>query len=84
MRTIDTLAATGGQWLNPPAEYALNAQALRLTTDAETDFWQQTYYGFRHHSGHAFGFYVNGDFTVQVKVTAAFSHLYDQAGILLL
>ncbi|MDZ7280176.1 DUF1349 domain-containing protein [Pantoea eucrina] len=84
MRSIDTLAAPGGQWLNPPDDYALNAQALRLTTDAETDFWQQTYYGFRHHSGHAFGFFLSEDFTVQVKVAAAFSHLYDQAGIVVL
>ena len=81
---INSLQAEGGSWINPPDSYSLGNGNLRFTTQANTDFWKQTYYGFQRHSGHAYGFYVEGEFTLQVKVMAEFSHLYDQAGILIL
>lgn len=84
MTAIDSLGAEGGVWINPPQVWTVEEGKLRFKTDLNTDFWQQTYYGFKRHTGHAFGFYLEGDFTVQVKVTAGFSHLYDQAGLFLL
>lgn len=84
MTAIDSLGAEGGVWINPPQAWTVEEGTLRFKTDLNTDFWQQTYYGFQRHTGHAFGFYLEGDFTVQVKVMAGFSHLYDQAGLFLL
>lgn len=84
MSTINSLEAEGGVWINPPEHYAFEKGKLRFTTEANTDFWKQTYYGFQRHTGHAFGFYVESDFTLQVKVMADFSDLYDQAGIFIL
>lgn len=81
MVAISSLKADGGRWINQPEKYLFEDNTLRLTTEANTDFWQRTYYGFQRHTGHAFGFTVSGDFTVQVKVMANFSHLYDQAGL---
>lgn len=84
MTSIQSFTAAGGVWVNQPAVWSRDDTQLRFTTDAETDFWQQTYYGFQRHSGHAFGFYVEDDFTVQMRVQADFSALYDQAGLLVL
>jgi len=76
-------AQRGGSWINPPDIYSFENGTLRFTTQGNTDFWKQTYYGFQRHSGHAFGFYLADDFTLQVKIRADFSHLYDQAGLFL-
>ena len=81
MITISSLSHPGGVWINSPNEYTFDDKMLRLTSDARTDFWQETWYGFHRHSGHAFGFYVSEDFTVQIKVMGEFTHLYDQAGL---
>lgn len=81
MQSIESLSAPGGVWINPPVEHHLDGETLRLTSDANTDFWQGTWYGFHRHSGHAFGFYLSENFTVQVKIEGEFSRLYDQAGL---
>ncbi|HBV38611.1 MAG TPA: DUF1349 domain-containing protein [Erwinia sp.] len=81
MVVIDSLKAEAGVWINRPDEYSFESGKLRLTTADNTDFWEQTYYGFQRHTGHAYGFYVEEDFTLQVKVMADFCQLYDQAGI---
>lgn len=83
MVTLDSLTAQDGSWINAPENYAFASGQLRFITEATTDFWKRTYYGFQRHTGHAFGFSVTGDFTLQVKVMADFTHLYDQAGIFL-
>ena len=71
-------------WVNEPQAWRREGAALCVTTDANTDFWSDTWYGFKRFSGHFFGADVSGDFTFQVKIKAAFSALYDQAGIMLL
>ena len=57
--------------------------ALELWTDAKTDFWRETFYGFIRDSGHAFLRGVSGDFTASVTVLGDYEALYDQAGLLL-
>ena len=43
-------------WINPPSQWSLNGNRLRVTTDAATDFWRETHYGFTRDNGHLFGF----------------------------
>ncbi|MFD1882288.1 DUF1349 domain-containing protein [Paracoccus pacificus] len=71
------------QWLNEPATWSGDQSRLVLTTDAETDFWQTTFYGFRRNSGHAWIAPVAGDFTLEARVTGRYETLYDQAGLML-
>ncbi len=71
-----------GIWLNEPAAWRLDHEALLVTTDARTDFWRETHYGFIRDSGHLFGVATNGDFTAELRVQAAYQELYDQAGIM--
>lgn len=73
---------TQGSWLNPPENWSADGAQLRVTTDANTDFWRKTAYGFIRDSGHFFGTEVDGDFTAQLHVAAQYCALYDQAGMM--
>lgn len=72
------------QWTNEPKIWSIDGHKLSVTTDANTDFWRGTYYGFFRHSGHFFGAKVTGDFTAQIRVIGDFKKLYDQAGLMVL
>ena len=69
-------------WHNPPPVHMLAGDTLRVVTADRTDFWRVTQYGFIRDNGHFFGTAVDGGFTAQVRVRAAFSALYDQAGLM--
>ncbi|PIF10683.1 DUF1349 domain-containing protein [Janthinobacterium sp. 13] len=73
---------TQGSWLNPPENWSADGAQLRVTTDANTDFWRKTHYGFIRDSGHFFGTQIDGDFTAQLHVAAQYAALYDQAGMM--
>ena len=69
-------------WLNAPGTWELDGERLRVVTDAKTDFWRETHYGFTRDSGHFFGREVRGEFTASLRVRARYETLYDQAGIM--
>jgi uncharacterized protein len=71
-----------GRWHNQPHTFAIEGDELLVTTDPNTDFWRQTYYGFIRDSGHFYAFETADGFTAQVRVQAQFDHLYDQAGLM--
>jgi regulation of enolase protein 1 (concanavalin A-like superfamily) len=71
------------KWLNEPREWKAEGGNLTLVTEAETDFWQKTFYGFRHDNGHFYYREVEGDFTAEVIFGAEYEALYDQAGLML-
>jgi len=71
------------QWMNPPKTWLGDARRLEITTDARTDFWQTTFYGFQKSSGHAWLAPVAGDFTLSARVVGRYEALYDQAGLML-
>jgi uncharacterized protein len=71
------------QWLNKPAQWAQSDRRLTVKTDAKTDFWRVTHYGFIRDSGHFYFDTVASDFTVNVKVRGSYQDLYDQAGIMI-
>lgn len=72
-----------GQWLNKPTKAKASDDELYVTTNADTDFWRETHYGFVRDNGHFYAFRAEGDFTAQVRVQAHFEHLYDQAGLMI-
>ncbi len=69
-------------WHNAPAVWRLDAGHLHVTTDANTDFWRETHYGFTRDSGHFFGCAVPGEFTAELRIQAHYQDLYDQAGLM--
>ena len=69
-------------WFNEPETWLAEGDVIRITTDAETDFWRKTHYGFIEDSGHFLYEQVTGDFVAHVKFAGAYSDLYDQAGLM--
>jgi regulation of enolase protein 1 (concanavalin A-like superfamily) len=55
---------------------------LRVETDASTDFWQRTHYGFQVDNGHFLHASVAGAFQMETHVRFAPVHQYDQAGLM--
>lgn len=70
-------------WLKPPADWSGDAGRLELRTDAKTDFWRETFYGFVRDNGHAYLRGVSGDFTATATILGDYEQLYDQAGLML-
>jgi uncharacterized protein len=70
-------------WMFPPAETTVAGSTLRVVTGDQGDFWQETFYGFRHHNGHFLHGPATGDFTAQLQFRADFQAQYDQAGLML-
>ena len=76
------MSFASSSWLNEPAHWGLEGGRLRVVTDARTDFWRETHYGFTRDSGHFFGREIAGPFTAQLRMRARYEALYDQAGIM--
>jgi regulation of enolase protein 1 (concanavalin A-like superfamily) len=55
---------------------------LVVRTAPKTDFWNNTFYGFRHLNGHFRSRNVAGDFSAVVEFSADYRTLYDQAGVM--
>ena len=70
-------------WLNTPDCWQMDDGVLTMTTSLKTDFWQETYYGFRRDDGHFLGCDVAGDFTAVLTFEAKYETLYDQAGLMM-
>lgn len=80
-----TVVPDAFRWHCEPARWSIDdvARRLKLSTDAGTDFWQRTHYGFEVDNGHFLYQPVFGDFSVTTQVTASGRHQYDQAGLML-
>ncbi len=70
-----------GRWLNPPAQSEISTSTVTIVTDPDTDFWQRSYYGFRHDNAPALLFNAADNFTFTVKVTFQYQGMFDQCGV---
>ncbi|WP_416067676.1 DUF1349 domain-containing protein [Rhizobium sp. ZK1] len=71
-----------GAWLNEPKSWDAADTSLTMTTDEKTDFWRETYYGFKRDSGHFLGLPTDDGFTAKIRIQGEFRTLYDQAGLM--
>lgn len=75
------MSKTGNSfWRNPPPFHEQRGEVLVVRTGKEGDYWNNTFYGFRHLNGHFRATPVTGDFSMEVTFTANYERLYDQAG----
>lgn len=70
------------RWLGEPAVWNVGDGRPQVVTDAGTDFWRRTRYGFVRDNGHSFAYEAAGDLTAQLRAQARYNELYDQAGIM--
>jgi hypothetical protein len=80
---MDAVDLRSGTWLNRPAAVEVERDRLTVTTEATTDFWRHTHYGFVRDTGHFLGFGVSPSFTAEIRIRARYEALYDQAGLML-
>lgn len=69
-------------WLNEPPRWKREGGSLSVVTGGNTDFWQNTYYGFVHDNGHFLHVRAEGDFTASIAFAGRYEELYDQAGLM--
>lgn len=77
------MSFTDMHWLNEPPKWSLEDDILQVTTGERTDFWRETHYGFVRDDGHFFYTEAEGDLSAEATFSAAYEHLYDQAGLML-
>ena len=70
-------------WRNAPPYHEMRGETLVVRTGKDTDYWNNTFYGFRHADGHFLATPVTGDFTYELTFSADYRRLYDQAGAML-
>ncbi len=76
------MTTTKLSWLNPPAAFREDESGYHVVTGEKTDFWRDTFYGFRHDNGHFLHRQAEGDFSAEVTVEGRYEALYDQAGLM--
>ncbi|MBE2223611.1 MAG: DUF1349 domain-containing protein [Anaerolineae bacterium] len=69
-------------WFNEPSRFRVG-NGLEVWTDAGTDFWQRTHYGFRNDNAHCLLKDVSGDFSAATQVEFKPQNKYDQCGLIL-
>ncbi|WP_088348775.1 MULTISPECIES: DUF1349 domain-containing protein [Rhodomicrobium] len=79
---MERVSLDGGTWLNRPSSASFADGVLTVATDAKTDFWRDTYYGFTRDSGHCLQFAQGSGFTAEIRVRGQYETLYDQAGLM--
>lgn len=80
---MKAISFTDCTWLNRPDTCSVDSTGLHVVTNARTDFWRKTHYGFERDNGHFLGAAVSGDLTAEIRFRARYDHLYDQAGLMI-
>ena len=70
-------------WRNAPPFHEDRGGTLVVRTGKDTDWWNNTFYGFKHDNGHFRATPVSGDFSLELTFAAEYRRLYDQAGAML-
>ena len=70
------------QWHCEPSFWEIKNDQLHIASDAGSDFWQRTHYGFEVDNGHFLYALVDGNFSMEAKIHCEFKNQYDQAGLM--
>ncbi|SIJ07102.1 Uncharacterized conserved protein [Mycobacteroides abscessus subsp. bolletii] len=73
----------GWSWYNPPRNWSYGQARINVRTDADTDFWATTHYGFVRDSGHALLLRMPSEFQISATFSGRYHEQYDQAGLLI-
>lgn len=73
----------GWSWYNPPRNWSCGQARINVRTDADTDFWATTHYGFVRDSGHALLLRMPSEFQISATFSGRYHEQYDQAGLLI-
>jgi regulation of enolase protein 1 (concanavalin A-like superfamily) len=79
---MKTVPWESGEWINPPVSSTASPSGFLVTTVHESDFWQNTSYGFVHDSGHALLVDFPDNSAMEVSFILDYTGQFDQAGII--
>ena len=68
-------------WITKPTNHQ-SGSGLEIFTDEQTDFWQNTHYGFQRDNGHCLLTKRSGDFSLVTQVEFHPQEKYDQCGLM--
>lgn len=71
------------KWINKPNKFEITDQAIKITTDPNTDLWQRTFYGFRNDNSPALLLESIENFTFTARATFQYQTLFDQCGLII-
>lgn len=69
-------------WYCPPQKWRFEDSRLVIEPEAQTDYWQQTHYGFRADNGHFLYLVQEDDFVLSTRLRFYPANQYDQAGLM--
>jgi uncharacterized protein len=78
-----TLDFSKAKWLNQPKVFEINSQSVKITTEANTDFWQGSYYGFRNDNAPALLLGSDLNFSFTTKASFDYQARFDQCGVII-
>ena len=82
--TSNFLQRQVGTWTTEPVASRMEGERLIVEAKEGSDFWEKTFYGFVHQSGHALLEPWEGNEAIEVSFDLnSFTELYDQAGLML-
>lgn len=71
-------------WVHEPKAYRIEDNKIVINTEARTDFWQRTYYGFQNDNAPALLMKTNEQyFSFLVKTEFDSKHRFDQCGVII-
>ncbi len=71
-------------WVHEPKAYVIEDNKIVISTEARTDFWQRTYYGFQNDNAPALLMKSNEQyFSFLVKTEFDSKHRFDQCGVII-
>lgn len=74
---------TKAKWIFPPKEFEVSTEAISITTEPQTDFWQRSYYGFRNDNAPALQLESEDNFSFTVRVDFEYQAQFDQCGLII-
>lgn len=74
---------SAARWINPPAQFEIHEESVKITTDPNTDFWQRSYYGFRNDNAPALLLESNINFSFTVQASFEYRERFDQSGVII-
>ena len=75
-----TFDLSSAKWLNQPKRFELSERSVGLTTEAKTDLWQRSYYGFRSDNAPALLLESEANFSFTVRASFEYRFRFDQCG----
>jgi regulation of enolase protein 1 (concanavalin A-like superfamily) len=71
------------KWIFEPEKHRVQKRSIEITTEPRTDFWQRSYYGFKHNNAPALLIESTENFTFTSKVAFEYKTRFDQCGVII-